>query len=321
MEPTFQLWHAIVLGLVEGITEYLPVSSTGHLILASSFMGLDKIDKLKDAIDNFEIVIQGGAILAVAGLYWPRVKQMALGLLGKDHAGLRLFINICIAFVPAAVVGLALKKLIEQYLFFPGPVLLALFVGGLFMFALDWWRSGRFGLRPMNGPEITDVTPRQALTVGLLQCVSLWPGTSRSMMTIAGGLFAGLRPAAAAEFSFILGLPTLTAATLYKAYKDYAHHKLTGEPTMFEALGATNCIVGMLVATVAAALAVKWLIGVLNRKGLAPFAWYRIGLCLVLIPLVLRGVIQIAPKDAPAKAETKQEAPTKSTPTPAPKSK
>ena len=320
MEPTFQLWHAIVLGLVEGITEYLPVSSTGHLILASSLMGLDKIDKLKDAIDNFEIVIQGGAILAVAGLYWPRVKQMLRGLIGKDPAGLKLFINICIAFVPAAVIGLILKKVIEEHLFYPGPVLLALFVGGLFMFGLDWWRAGRFGLRPMNPPEITDITPRQALTVGFLQCVSLWPGTSRSMMTIAGGLFAGLRPAAAAEFSFLLGLPTLTAATLYKAYKDYAHHKLTGEPTMFQALGATNCIVGMVVATVSAAIAVRWLIGVLNRKGLTPFAWYRIALCIVMIPLIMKGIVAIAPKDAP---EKKTEAPAKATLTPpaAPKSK
>ena len=217
-------WQAVVLGLVEGVTEYLPVSSTGHLILASQLMGL-KTDELKSAINSFEIVIQGGAILAVVGLYWPRMIQMLRGLVGKDAAGLRLFINLVIAFIPSAVLGLLLKSRIEEHLFHPTPVMIALAVGGLYMIVLEYWYEKKHGMhRASESPslgvkEISGVTVRDALIIGLLQCVSLIPGTSRSMMTITGGYLVGLPPRRAAEFSFLLGLPTLVAATLYSLYK------------------------------------------------------------------------------------------------------
>jgi undecaprenyl-diphosphatase len=292
-------WQAVVLGLVEGITEYLPVSSTGHLILASQLMGL-KTEQLKSAIDSFEIVIQGGAILAVVGLYWPRMIQMLKGLLGKDAAGLHLFVTLVIAFIPSAVLGLALKKKIEANLFFATPVLLALVVGGVYMIIVEQWQKDR--KRPLVPTEdgagrekdLTDVSYVEALMIGLLQCVSLMPGTSRSMMTITGGYFAGLAPRKAAEFSFLLGLPTLSAATLYSLYKNLKEAKAAGAPNLFEQLGTTNCIIGIVVAAVSAAIAVKWLVGFLGKHGLTPFGIYRIVLCAVLLALSVQGIIQIS---------------------------
>ncbi|MBC7771140.1 MAG: undecaprenyl-diphosphate phosphatase, partial [Pyrinomonadaceae bacterium] len=220
-------WQALILGLVEGITEYLPVSSTGHLIIVSSLLGLGDPANPdhKAAIDAFNIVVQGGAILAVLGLYWPRVVQMLRGLTGKDPAGFRLMVNLFVAFLPAAFLGLLLHKWIEKHLFFTGPVVGALIVGGIYMMFIEQWRLGRFGRGPTRGIGgkglgIEDITLGKALFIGLLQCFGLWPGTSRSMMTITGGIITGLRPSAAAEFSFLLGLPTLGAATVYSLYKN-----------------------------------------------------------------------------------------------------
>ncbi|MFM9957703.1 MAG: undecaprenyl-diphosphate phosphatase [Phycisphaerales bacterium] len=299
MLTTFQ---AIVLGLVEGITEYLPVSSTGHLILASGLMGLNRDPAVKQAVDDFNIIIQGGAILAVVGLYFPRFLQMLRGLMGKDAAGLRLFINIAVAFTPAAIVGLLFDDMIEAALFKPGPVIGALIVGGLFMIALDVLViSKRRGARNAHAAGLDDVARMslgQALTVGLMQVAALWPGTSRSMMTIAGGVVGGLTPRAAAEFSFLLGMPTLLAATGYKLAKNLRHAAKTGEPTLFETLGWTPVLIGMLVAAVSAAFAVKWLVGFLNKHGLTPFGIYRILVGLLLMGLINRGMVTIEPPAA-----------------------
>lgn len=289
-----ETWQAIVLGLVEGITEYLPISSTGHLILSKALLHLDH-PETKQSTDDFLIIIQGGAILAVLGLYWPRVVQMLRGLAGKDPAGLRLLINLFVAFLPAAVFGLLLDKAIEKHLFFAGPVLLAVLVGGVFMLLLDGWRAGRLGMPRYHGlnREIDQLEPLDALKIGLMQCIAMWPGTSRSMMTIGGGMIRGLRPAAAAEFSFLLGLPTLGAATLYKLAKNlYQAHK-DHAPNMFESLGTVPVIVGIVVAAVSATVAVKWLVGFLNKHGLTPFGWYRVALCVVMGFFVWRGVVQI----------------------------
>lgn len=286
-----ELWQAAILGLVEGITEYLPISSTGHLIVASSLMGLGSTPEQKHAVDSFNIVIQGGAILAVVGLYWPRVRSMIQGIFGKDAAGLALAFKLFIAFLPAAILGLLLDDWLEERLFFPGPVVAAMLVGGVFMLLLDQWRNGRFGLRPRPIEiDVADITWKQALAIGLFQCVAMWPGTSRSMMTIAGGVIVGLKPKQAAEFSFLLGLPTLGAATLYKLGK---------HPGLFTELGLTPCLVGIAVAAISAFLAVKWLVGVLNRRGLAPFGWYRLAAGAVLLILVMRGSLTIAPEPKP----------------------
>lgn len=293
--PHLELWHAVVLGLVEGITEYLPISSTGHLILASALMKLDDPQR-KDAIDAFMIVIQGGAILAVLGLYWPSVVRMLKGLVGKDAKGLSLLFNLFVAFLPAAVIGLALDKYIEAELFHAGPVLGALIVGGLFMIVLDRWRAGRLSAPKFHTSETTDVfdvSVKQAFFIGCMQAFAMWPGTSRSMMTIAGGVIAGLKPKQAAEFSFLLGLPTLGAATLYKLVKNLNHAHDTGGENMFQQLGIVPVLVGIIIATISAAIAVKWLVGFLNKHGLSPFGWYRIALAAVLFVMIWQGFVTI----------------------------
>lgn len=287
-------WKAVVLGLVEGITEYLPVSSTGHLILASSFLGLAG-PATKDAVDAFDIVIQGGAILAVVGLYAGRVKQMLYGLAGRDPAGLRLLRNLIVAFLPAAVTGVFLDDLLEEHLFHTGPVLAALVLGAVYMLVVDRWVKKKYGPGGAALPEldVADLTPMQAFKIGALQCVAMWPGTSRSMMTITGGLWVGLGPRQAAEFSFLLGLPTLGAATCYALFKNLRHASKTHTPNLFEMLGVGSTVVGVVVAAVSAAFAVKWLVGFLNRRGLAPFAYYRLALGAVLLALSVAGVVKI----------------------------
>lgn len=283
--------EAAILGLVEGLTEYLPVSSTGHLILTSALLGLDKTEESKRAVDTFEIVIQGGAILAVLGLYWPRVMQMIRGAIGRDVVGLKLFINIVIAFLPAAFMGLLLHDRIHEWLFHPTPVLAALAIGGVIMiFIARWQRSvfheaGEPSADDHRCRTIDQLTWKQALIIGCIQCFALWPGTSRSMVTIVGGMLLGLRPRQAAEFSFLLALPTLGAACAYSSLKDFAG------PQLLKTIGPMSIIIGIGVATISAALAVKFLVGFLNRHGLALFGWYRLILCAVMGLLAWRGII------------------------------
>lgn len=290
-----EVWQAVVLGLVEGITEYLPVSSTGHLIIASELMGL-KTPQAKSAVNAFEIVIQGGAILAVAGLYFPRFVSMLRGLVGKDNAGFALLVNLLIAFTPAVVVGVLAKPWIEKHLFSAWAVIVAFAVGGVYMIIIDQWklRPARHAGPGGGGKELANLTPRDALTIGLLQCLAMWPGTSRSMMTITGGVLCGLRPAAAAEFSFLLGMPTLLAATAKALYDNLKEADAAGVPNFYQQLGPTPVIVGLIVAAVSAALAVKWLVGFLNRHGLTPFGIYRLAAAVLLGVLVLSGLVQVS---------------------------
>jgi undecaprenyl-diphosphatase len=286
-------WQALILGVVEGITEFLPISSTGHLIITSALLGLDG-PETKSAVDAFNIVVQGGAILAVAGLYRARIAQMFRGVLGRDPVGLNLLINLTIAFLPAAFAGVFLDEAIESMLFHPGPVIIALAAGGVYMMVVEQWREGRFGSgsTAMRDRGIEELTPRQALTIGILQCIAMWPGTSRSMMTITGGLFAGLRPAAAAEFSFLLGLPTLGGACLYKLAKNVSNAGPEGN--LFQVLGVAPALIGIVTAMISAALAIRWLVGFLSRRGLMLFGWYRILLAIVLLGLVVGGTIDFS---------------------------
>ena len=293
--------QAMVLGIVEGITEYLPISSTGHLIIASALMGLDQDPVQKSAVDAFNIVIQGGAILAVLGLYFPRVVRMARGLIGKDREGLALAIRVVVAFLPAAVLGVLLADAIEARLFNTPSVLTALALGGVFMIALDKARMKQFrqaaAADPDHalGPDLHEMSYLQTVLIGLLQCVAMIPGTSRSMMTIAGGVLVGLHPRRAAEFSFLLGLPTLGGACVFSLYKN-----LTAEgPNMFEVIGWMPILVGMAAATVSAVLAVRWLVGFLNKHGLAVFGYYRLALAAVLGGLIYAGVVTLNDPSAP----------------------
>lgn len=265
------IWDAILLGLVEGITEYLPVSSTGHLLIVQTFLGVGG----DTAANAYAIAIQAGAILAVLGLYRARVGQMVAGLAGRDSGGRRLLALVLLAFLPAAVTGLLFDDAIERLLFGPWPVVAAWVVGALAILAV----SPRLEQRP--GRELEALDARAAVIVGLMQCLALWPGTSRSLVTILGGLFAGLSLGAAVELSFLLGLVTLGAATAYKALQH------GGE--MMAAYGGVAIAVGLAVSWLSAVVAVKWMVRYLNRHGLRLFAWWRLAAAaLVTGALLLR---------------------------------
>lgn len=291
---------AIILGVVEGVTEYLPISSTGHLIVVSRMLGLESekplLDRdgqrlwykkpsakhpggepltLKLAADTYAVVIQFGAIAAVAFLYWSQLLAMLRGLLGRDPAGLRLLINLLIAFLPAVLVYLVAHDFINS-LFSVGKVIVALVAGAVLMLFAEGWRRRRAVL-VKHVPESSELTYRQVANIGLLQCVAMWPGTSRSMMTIVGGYFAGLDPRRAAEFSFLLGFVTLSAATLLKSYSSGA--------AMIQVFGWSNVLLGAAVAAVTAAISVRFLVTWLTRHGLAVFAVYRLLLAAVLSAL------------------------------------
>jgi len=275
-------WQAAVLGVVEGLTEYLPVSSTGHLILANHAMWPsrfgDRPDPLKDVIkgnpiDAFDIVIQLGAILAVLGLYRRRVGQMAMGIVGRDAGGLRLLACLMLAFLPAAIVGLPLRERIKENLFNPLSVAAALAAGGVLMIVIEhfFWRKRK------DAPRVTDVDQTrlwQALVIGLAQCLAMWPGTSRSMITILAALVVGFDMVAAAEFSFLLALPTLGAATVYEGCKSW--HVLS------QSAGPEGIVIGLVVSGVVAALAVKGFVKWLTGHGLLPFGIYRLALAVAV---------------------------------------
>lgn len=252
------LWQALILGLIEGLTEYLPVSSTGHLLVAQRLLGIEA----SEAANAYVIVIQAGAIAAVLGLYRQRVAQMVLGAVGREATGARLVTALVVAFLPAAVLGLTLGDLIERHLFGAWPVVAAWALGGVLLLAV----GSRF--RARKGLPLEAITWRIALIVGLLQCAALWPGVSRSLATILGGLAAGLSIIAAVEFSFLLGLITLGAATAYKA--------LDSGTAMLEAYGVIELVAGFAVAWLSAALAVKWMVAWLARRGLGVFGWWRL---------------------------------------------
>jgi undecaprenyl-diphosphatase len=254
-------WQAAVLGAVEGLTEYLPVSSTGHLILASRWLGLDG-----EGVDTFDIVIQAGAIAAVLGLYRGRVAEIWRGLRGRSAEGRALLARLLASFLPAAVIGVGLRNAIKQHLFDVWPVVAALVAGGIVMIVT----APSFRRAAGAGKTLEQMTARDAVVIGLAQCLAMWPGTSRSMVTILAGLFLGFRATAAAEYSFLLALPTLGAATALDALK--------GGDTLIAEVGAVSLAIGFATAALVAAWAVRGFVRYLTRWGLAPFGWYRLGL-------------------------------------------
>lgn len=256
------LLKALILGIVEGLTEFLPISSTGHLILAGDLLNFnDEKGKL------FEIVIQSGAILAVVWEYRERILRV-IGGLGRDRLSNRLTLNLAIAFMPLAVLGLLLKKTIEAHLFQPVPVALAFIIGG---FLILWAEKREHTITVMT---VDDIRPFDALKLGFAQALALIPGTSRSGATIIGGLFLGLSRKAATEFSFFLAIPTLFAATFYSLYKERA---------LLNVNDLDIWVVGFVAAFVSAFLCVRWLLKYVSSHDFTPFAWYRLAFGFIVL--------------------------------------
>lgn len=269
--------EALLLGVVEGLTEFLPVSSTGHLLLAERALGLPRTA----ALDAFTVVVQVGAILAVLGLYRGRVAAGVQGLLGRDAQGRRLVVHLVLAFLPAALAGLLLEASIERHLFGLWPVVVAWALGGVLLLALaprlEARRAGRLG----GGLEA--LRPAGALGIGLAQCLALAPGTSRSLVTLLGGLLVGLSLPAAVEFSFLLGVVTLSAA---------AGHKLLHQgPGLLAEVGLGAVGLGLLAAGLSAAVAVGALTRWVRTRSLAPFGWYRLVLAAGVALLLYSGAL------------------------------
>ena len=264
---------AIVLGAVEGITEYLPVSSTGHLLVTQRLLGFTG-DAGKVAADTYAIAIQLGAILAVVALYRQRIGQLFRGLVGRDEEGKQLLIRLIVAFLPAAAIGAALDHKIKDHLFGPWPVVAAWAVGGAFLL---WWKP-KYGTGSLNS-----LTIKSAAIIGVAQSLALWPGVSRSLVTLVAALLVGLEIGAAIEFSFLLGLATLSAATALDLAKDGSK--------LLDAYGWRQPLLGALVAFVTAIFAVRWLVGYLRTRPLVIFGWYRLFIAAVTVVLILTNAI------------------------------
>lgn len=278
--------QAVILGIVEGVTEYLPVSSTGHLLLMERALGIgDDTDqspaakeRTKEALDAYTICIQAGAIIAVLGLYFRRVLQMLAGLMGKDREGRRMLINVLAGFMPAAVIGLLFNKIIKSYLFGTWPVVAAWFVGGVAILVVSWQRR-RQHQTSGTGQPLEELTWKMAVVIGFAQCIAMWPGVSRSLVTIVGGVLVGMSMSASVEFSFLLGVLTLGAATGYDALR---HGQV-----MLQTFTVSSMVVGLVFSFLAAVVSVKWMVSYLNKHGLAIFGYYRIALAVVVASLIL----------------------------------
>lgn len=277
------LFQAIILGIVEGVTEYLPVSSTGHLLLTMKLMHIGQTASTQNAAEAYAICIQAGAILAVAGLYFRRIKGIVEGLIGKNPEGLRLGVNVLTAFIPAVIAGLTLEKWIKKHLFGGGecglwPTVAAWLVGGIVILVVEWRRNKSAGTN-VSTKSLADLTWKMALVIGMVQILAMWPGVSRSLATILGGLWVGLSLTAAVEFSFLLGLVTLSAATALDTLK-YGHEILS-------TYGWHAPLIGLFTAFVSAALAVKWLVSYLQKHPLSLFGYYRIALAIAVAAMLI----------------------------------
>ncbi len=250
---------AALLGVVEGLTEFLPVSSTGHLILAGALLGYDE-EKWK----VFNVVIQLGAILAVVVLYWRTFWAVLMGLVRREPASWRFLRNILLAFLPAAVVGLAVHKQIEALLGRPDVVAVALIAGGVAILLIE-----RFAKRG-DIAGVADVPASRALGIGIIQCISMIPGVSRSGATIMGALSLGIERRTAAEFSFFLAVPTMLGATVLELAKNGHALGQAGEVDL------ATIGVGFIVSFLVAIAVIRAFVAIISRSGFAPFAWYRI---------------------------------------------
>jgi undecaprenyl-diphosphatase len=249
----------ILLGIVEGITEFLPVSSTGHLILASALLGYNA-----DKWQLFNIVIQLGAILAVVVLYWRTFWAVLMGLAKREAGAVKFVTNLLIAFIPAVVIGLALRKQIEALLLKPVVVAVALIVGGIAILVIERL------VKPGEAKGISGIPAKTALGIGVLQCLAMIPGVSRSGATILGALSLGVERRTAAEFSFFLAIPTMLGASVV----ELASHRDTLSAA--NGVGVGGIALGFVVAFLVALVVVRWFVGIVGKHGFGPFAWYRI---------------------------------------------
>jgi undecaprenyl-diphosphatase len=265
---------ALIMGLVEGFTEFLPISSTGHLILAGSLL-----DFTGDKIKVFEIVIQAGAMLAVCWEYRQRIGSVLSGLL-TDAKSQKFVLNLVIAFLPAAALGLLLGKVIKASLFKPVPVALAFIIGGFVILWVE--RRNRINPVAVRIISVDEMSAFDAFKVGCAQAFALVPGTSRSGATIIGGMLFGLSRKAATEFSFFLAIPTLLGATVYSIYKERALLSLADIPLFG---------VGTVAAFVSAFLCVRWLLRYISTHDFTAFAWYRIAFGLVVLATSYGGFV------------------------------
>jgi undecaprenyl-diphosphatase len=257
---------AIVMGLVEGFTEFLPISSTGHLILAGSLLNFTG-----EKVKVFEIAIQAGAILAVMWEYRARIGAV-LGGLGNDRKQQKFAINLVVAFLPAAILGLLFSKMIKAHLFAPVPVALAFIVGGFVILWVENRNKERHDVARIG--SVDEMTMLDAFKIGCAQAFALIPGTSRSGATIIGGMLFGLSRKAATEFSFFLAIPTLLAATVYSVYKERALLSVADLPLFG---------IGGVAAFISAFLCVRWLLRYISSHDFTVFAWYRIVFGIVVI--------------------------------------
>lgn len=266
------LVKAALMGIVEGLTEFLPISSTGHLILAGALLGFDD-EKAK----VFDIAIQTGAILAVILVYWQKIRSTMVAL-PSERAAQRFALNVLVAFIPAVVLGLAFGKAIQQNLFTPAVVATTFILGGFVIL----WAEGRHHPK-VRIQEVEDMHWPDALKLGLVQCLALVPGTSRSGATIIGGMLLGLSRKAATDFSFYLAIPTLIGAGAYSLYKERGQLGPEDLP-MFS--------VGLLFSFLSAWLCVRWLLRYISTHSFTPFAWYRIAFGIIVLVTSWTGWVQ-----------------------------
>ena len=268
------LIKAAIMGIVEGLTEFLPISSTGHLILAGALLGFDD-EKAK----VFDIAIQPGAIFAVILVYWQKIRATLIALPTEKQAR-QFALNVLIAFVPAVVLGLLFGKAIKANLFSPVVVASTFIVGGFIIL----WAEKRQQRNPAFARihEVESMTAMDALKVGLVQCLAMIPGTSRSGATIIGGMLLGLSRKAATDFSFYLAIPTLIGAGVYSLYKERALLSMADLPLFG---------VGLLFSFLSAWLCIRWLLRYIATHSFEPFAWYRIAFGIVVLATAWTGVV------------------------------
>jgi len=275
---------AIVIAIVNGLTEFIPVSSTGHLILVGDLMNFSSESSSPEFRQMFEVVIQLGSIMAIVVLFWKKLWGLVASLLKKEKSGIKFAIAIVIGTIPAFVLGVLFEDIISRYLFRTGTVIAALFIGALLLIFAEY----KFRDKAVSF-DVDEISWKQALKIGFFQCLAMWPGMSRSSSTIVGGWISGLSSKAAAEFSFFLAIPVMFGASFLKMFK---YHRDIGLDTM-NSTEVTAFSIGFFMAFLVALLCVKGFIAYIKTHPMRVFGYYRIGISILLLIFALTGVITV----------------------------